>query len=126
MIRMDAPLEAVWKLLTEPVFVEQYFFGAELRTSWNVGDPITFSGTWEGKAYEHRGTVLAYEPGKRLAYTHTDDAITSTVTYLVEMDGTGTRVTITQDNCPTVDHRDRCMQHWQQVLQSAKKVVEQA
>lgn len=46
---INAPLEKVWKALTEPEIVKQYFFGTDLVTDWKVGSPIIFQGEWEGQ-----------------------------------------------------------------------------
>ncbi|MFY8036896.1 MAG: SRPBCC domain-containing protein, partial [Cyclobacteriaceae bacterium] len=47
---INASSQKVWTALTDPEMVKQYFFGTKLQTTWKVGDPITFSGEWEGKA----------------------------------------------------------------------------
>jgi uncharacterized protein YndB with AHSA1/START domain len=127
-INVEAPVHAVWTALTDPAWVEQYFFGTRLRTTWKPGEPITFSGIRDGKAYEDKGTVLSSHPPERLTYSYRGaaDERTSIITYAVDKAGPRTRVTITQDGCSDAAHCDRCAQNWQQVLQSLKKVVEPA
>jgi hypothetical protein len=44
--------------------------GTNMQTDWIVGNPITWTGEWQGKAYEDRGTVVAVEPKKLLKVTH--------------------------------------------------------
>ena len=39
-------------------------FGTEVHTDWSIGGPIRWRGEWEGKAYEDKGQVLEFEPGK--------------------------------------------------------------
>lgn len=126
MVHVRATVSDAWKALTDPSLVVQWFYGAKLRTTWKVDDPIVFSGEWEGRAFEHQGTVLSHDPPHGLAYTHVDPVTqrTSTVMYKVEEEALGARITVAQDRCPNVDHRDRCSTHWQAALQSLKKVVE--
>ena len=49
---INAPVEQVWKALTDPELIKQYFFGTQTETSWKVGTPIYFRGEWDGKPYE--------------------------------------------------------------------------
>jgi hypothetical protein len=44
--------------------------GANVQSDWQVGSPIAFSGELLGKPYQDHGTVLASEPGRRIAYSH--------------------------------------------------------
>ena len=50
-ITFDEPISKVWKGLTDPALVKQYFFGTNLKSDWKVGSRITFSGEWDGKTY---------------------------------------------------------------------------
>src|SRR5471030_2919380 len=69
-ITFDEPATKVWKGLTDPAIVKQYFFGTDLKSDWKVGGPITFSGEWEGKAYKDGGIILEIDPPKLLKYTY--------------------------------------------------------
>ncbi len=51
-IVVDRPREQVWQALTDPDLVSQYFRGATVKTDWQVGHPITFTGTWKDKPFE--------------------------------------------------------------------------
>ena len=53
-IIVDAPRSKVWNALTDPAMVKQYLFGTTMTTTWKVGDPITYTGEWEGKSYEDK------------------------------------------------------------------------
>jgi uncharacterized protein YndB with AHSA1/START domain len=63
-VTIHAPVEKVWDALTNPAMVKQYLFGTDLKTDWKEGSPITYSGMWEGKPYEDKGTVLKFVPNK--------------------------------------------------------------
>ena len=41
---IHAPLAKVWDALTKPELVKQYFFGTNLITTWQVGQPVWFEG----------------------------------------------------------------------------------
>ena len=42
----------------------------EILTDWKVGGSLLMHGNMNGKDFENRGTVLQYEPEKRLQYSH--------------------------------------------------------
>ena len=120
----NAPLEKVWDALTKPEQVKQYFFGTDLVTTWNVGDPIFWRGVWDGVAYEDKGHVLAFEPLKRLKYNYwssfsgTEDIPENyaDIEYTVaEKDGQ-TTLTITQTGIESEEKREHSEQNWSGVM----------
>src|ERR1700676_4760822 len=68
-IEINAPVEKMWKALTDPTMIKQYMFGTNVITDWNIGSPIKFKGEWQGKAYEDKGTITQLIPEKVLQYT---------------------------------------------------------
>src|SRR4051812_12284924 len=66
----NVPASTVWAALTDPKIVEQYFFGTQQKSDYKVGSPITFSGEWDGRKYEDKGTILEITPGKYLKYNY--------------------------------------------------------
>ena len=64
-IVVDRPRHQVWKALTDPDLVNQYFMGATVKTDWQVGHPITFSGTWKDKPFEDKGEILTSSRRRR-------------------------------------------------------------
>ena len=68
--RIDAPRQEVWRALTDPTIISEYYLGATVSTDWQVGSPITWSGEWNGTAYTDKGEILAVEPGRLLSYSH--------------------------------------------------------
>ena len=131
-ITINSPTPRVWEALTDPELIKQYLFGTQVTTDWKVGSPITYRGTWEGKAYEDKGKVLQVEPGKLLVSTFWSslsglpDAPESyqTVRYELSPDGSGSRLTITQDNNATPQEASHSEQNWKMVLDSLKKMLE--
>ncbi len=69
-VDIDASPSEVWRSLTDPARLKQYYLGAEVETDWQVGSPITFKGEWDGKPYEDKGEILVFEPERKLAYSH--------------------------------------------------------
>ena len=69
-VDVDAPGREVWRSLTDPARIREYYLGAEVQTDWQVGSAITFKGEWNGKSYEDKGEILVFEPERKLAYSH--------------------------------------------------------
>jgi len=67
---IDAAPARVWEMLTDPESLKQLWFGAEVKTDWQQGSAITWSGDWEGKPYEDKGEILEVDPGRLLKLTH--------------------------------------------------------
>lgn len=131
-ILLDAPASTVWKAVTDPVEVKKYFFGTDLVTEWQVGQPIYFRGEWEGQPYEDKGTVLAYEPEKMLQYDYYSSFSDKedipenyqTITYELEPQAGKTLLKITQTNVDSAEQKEHSEQNWDMVLQELKKLVE--
>lgn len=67
---IKASVEKVWDALTVPEIVKKYFFGANQQSSYNVGDPITWEGEFQGQKYFDKGEILECEPLKKLSYSY--------------------------------------------------------
>jgi uncharacterized protein YndB with AHSA1/START domain len=68
-VRIDAPREAVWSVVTEPAYVKQWQYGSNLQTDWSVGSSIRFTSEWQGQTFEQWGTVVHVDPPHRLTYS---------------------------------------------------------
>ena len=137
-IVIDRPRTQIWTALTDPDLVKQYFMGATVKSDWQVGHPITFSGTWNDKPYEDKGEILSFEPEQEMSYSHwsplsgTDDEPSNYhVVHIALEDGmVGTKVTLEQSNleggATETDRasRDDYEKNWATVLQGLKKVAE--
>jgi uncharacterized protein YndB with AHSA1/START domain len=131
-IVIESPVSSVWDALTNPEIIKMYLFGTQVTTDWKVGSPITYKGIWEGKAYEDRGVVLQVEPEKLLVSTFWSalsglpDVPESykTVRYELSTEGSGTRLTITQDNNASQEEATHSEQNWNMVLDTLKKILE--
>ena len=133
-IDIDAPPERVWQTLVEPELVARYMHGTAVETNWAVGSPIVWRGEWEGKPYEDKGEVLAFDPPRRLSVTHwsplTGDADEPAnyhhVTYELQPLGDDrTTLTLTHGNSPSQKAADGMIEGgWTPMLQELRKVAE--
>jgi uncharacterized protein YndB with AHSA1/START domain len=129
---IDAPSSAVYKALTDAADIKQYFFGSTVTSDWKKGSPITWKGEWQGRSYEDKGTILANEPNRKLEYSHFSPLTGKpdlpenyhTVTVELSPEGTGTRVTLSQDNNETEEAREHSTKNWKMMLGGLKKHVE--
>jgi len=131
-IAINAPASRVWDALTKPDLIRQYLFGTKVTTDWRAGSPITYEGTWEGKAYKDKGKVLQVEPGKLLVSTFWSSLSGlpdipesyQTVHYELAAEGSRTRLTVTQENNATQEDASHSEQNWKIVLDGIKKLLE--
>ena len=129
---IDAQPAKVWSALTTPDSIRQYMFGATVISDWKEGSPIVWKGEWQGKPYEDKGVILRLEPERVLQYSHFSplsgipEAPDSyhTVTIDLSKEGSGTRVTLSQDNNANEQARQHSEKNWQTMLAGLKKVVE--
>jgi uncharacterized protein YndB with AHSA1/START domain len=131
-IDINAPVAEVWKGLTDPEIVKQYFFGTNVKSDWKAGSPITFSGEWEGKSYQDKGNIQEITPGKYVKYSYwssmggTEDKPENyaNVSYTLDEKDGFTTLTITQDNIKDVTSKEHSEQNWQTVFGGLKKLLE--
>ena len=131
-VTIDAPPNEVWSALVSPASIKQYMFGADVRTDWKEGSPITWSGEWQGKQFQDKGKILQLKPGRVMQYTHFSplaglaDTPENYHTVTIELADVGgkTKVTLTQDNNSTEDARKDSEKNWNMMLQGLKRVVE--
>jgi uncharacterized protein YndB with AHSA1/START domain len=67
-IDVDAPIEALWKVLTDSEFIRQYMFGCNAETDWKPGSPLLWRGAADGVVYV-KGNIVSIEAPYRLVYT---------------------------------------------------------
>jgi uncharacterized protein YndB with AHSA1/START domain len=100
-VTVDAPADAVWDALTDPVELAAWF-GADAEVDLRVGGAIRFR--WPDGS-ERRGLVTDLDPPRRLAFRWRElragaaglAAVDATVVaFSLEADDRGTRVTVTE------------------------------
>ena len=137
---VNAPSKKVWKALTDPALIREYYMGATVSTDWQVGSPITFAGEWKGKTYEDKGKILEVRPDEELRYSHwspmggTDDAPENyhVIDIMLRAENGSTEVTLRQSNLSgEVTEADRQARgdyenNWTMMLEGLKKTVERS
>ena len=131
-ITVNASPERVWEALTTPEDIKQYLFGTDAKSDWKEGSSVTYTGEWEGKKYEDKGTVIKSIPNQLLHTTYYSSMSGkedkpenyADVIYRIETAGGQTILTITQSNNADEKSRDHSQENWGIVLQGLKKVVE--
>jgi len=130
--RIAAPPETVWKALTDPAIIAEWMLGARVTSDWQVGSHITWAGSYEGEAFEDKGTILNLQPHVLLRTTHfspmggRQDIPENyhTVTWRLSAAGDGTILTLEQDNNPTEESAEHSSKNWQGMLDGLRKTVE--
>ncbi len=131
-ININASSSKVWEALVEPEIAKEYFFGAEVVTDWQVGNPITFNGEFNGNKFEEKGVLIKVETNKQLQYTHWSnfDGLPDepenyrTWTFDIFEDSGSIQLSITEDNIPTEKKKERSDEFWNGVLTTIKQIIE--
>jgi VCBS repeat-containing protein len=129
---IHAKPDRVWKALTDPDEIKEYMMGATTKSDWKPGSKITWSGEWQGKPYEDKGEIKAFDENKKLQYTHfspmggQEDKPENyhTVTITLEGSGDQTTVHLTQDKAGSEKEQEQSTKNWQGMLEGLKKLVE--
>lgn len=138
--------EKLYRALTEPEFIRQYFEGGGPSSDWRVGSPINWKMEADGESYDWGQRVLEAEPGKRLSYTWhnyeppmakfypdwTDERLAelrkepvSKVTFDIEPAGDGVKLTVVHDGfAPGSAMLEGIGQGWPGILSNLKTVLE--
>jgi uncharacterized protein YndB with AHSA1/START domain len=139
-ITINAPASIVWDALTNPEQTKKYMFGCETVSDWNIGSPLLWKGSYEGKEMIFvKGIILEIKPEKYLAYTVIDPNNKSledipenylTVTCTLTEENNQTVLTVTQGDYSKVGDGENRYKHsidgggWQPILEQIKKLVE--
>jgi uncharacterized protein YndB with AHSA1/START domain len=131
-ITTSASPARVWEALTSPALIKQYLMGADVHTSWKVGSPLTYTGTFKGKPYEEKGVIKQIEPQRLLQATHFSTSSGkedkpenyALVTWQLTPSGDGTVLSVSQDGIADESGVEGAKKNWTMVLEGLKKVVE--
>jgi uncharacterized protein YndB with AHSA1/START domain len=131
-VTIDAAIGDVWKALTTPSAIEQWFFGVRTETDWQPGSSIVHTGEWQGKPYQDKGTILRIEPPTLLVHTHWSpmsglpdepDSYEEIRWELAKQDGR-TELTLRETNLASEDAKVASEQAWATVLGNLKQLLE--
>ena len=104
----------------------------DVISDWKVGNPILYKGSWEGKSFEDKGTILEMDPEKRMVcdYWSSFSGLPDTpenrqkITYTLTPKEKGSQLQILQENIPTEKAREDSEKNWGIVLEAMKKLLE--
>jgi uncharacterized protein YndB with AHSA1/START domain len=117
--------EKLWEALTTSDFTEKYWGsdGRKLETDWKVGSPVRTIRP-DGKT-DWQGKVLQCDPPKLLSFTFEviPSEPVSTVTYVIEPQKSGTKLTVTHIDLSEV-MLSKISGGWTYVLSSLKSLLE--
>jgi uncharacterized protein YndB with AHSA1/START domain len=131
-IVIHASADDVWRALTTPDMIKQWFFGVDTETDWKVGSPIVHSGEWQGKPFEDKGEILKVDPPHLLVHTHWS-ALSGRpdspenyeeVAWVISEHDDGVELTITESNLPSGEAKALSEQNWRMVLNKLKELLE--
>jgi uncharacterized protein YndB with AHSA1/START domain len=121
--------EKLFQALTDSEFSRRYWFGAEIRSDWKVGSPFALV---MGGQVTDTGTVLEFDPPKRLSYTFHHETSESArkekpsrVTFVLKPYGKLVKLTLTHDDfAPGSVIIDGISKGWPAILGSLKSLLE--
>jgi len=123
----NAPVERVWKALTDVEQMRQWYFDLK-EFKPEVGFEFQFVVEHEGTTYDHRCKVTEVIPRKKLAYTwryigHEGDSL---VTFELSADGDKTRLKLTHQGLETFPKtpayaRENFEKGWTEIIGSELK-----
>ncbi|WP_373513273.1 SRPBCC domain-containing protein [Persicitalea sp.] len=139
-IHIDATAAQVWDVLVNPEHTQKYMFGCVTDSDWQVGSPLLWRMTHEGKEIiPVKGTILEIKPNQRLKYTVIDPSAAYhdipenylNVTYALEAEQGGTKLTVTQDGFEDAAEGEKRYQDvsnngegWNPILVQMKEIAE--
>jgi uncharacterized protein YndB with AHSA1/START domain len=135
--RFAAPPERVWQACTRPEllrrwFSPQPFHDCVVEADVRVGGRFFFRMTGEPGTFAAEGVYREVDEPRRLAHSWTwvegppdqpPDGVTSLVTFELEADGDGTRLTLTHEGLPDREQADSHEEGWTEVLEKLAKLI---
>ena len=131
-VAIDASVDDVWRAITTPELIKEWFFCVDTETDWKQGSPIVHTGEWQGKPYVDKGEIVRIEPPHILVHTHWSDLSGTPdsaehyqeVTWEVSERSDGSELTISERNLPSDEAKDASDQAWSMVLDNLKQLLE--
>jgi uncharacterized protein YndB with AHSA1/START domain len=129
---IDATPEKVWSILTDNQWIEQWL-GVQMITDWNVNSEIAFTFVYKDKEVKDKGTLLHFEPAKKLSYNYwsvfsaTEDIPEnySDITFIITPEENGVLLQLTQSNFASQMLFAHAEKNWVETLDTIKKLAEE-
>jgi uncharacterized protein YndB with AHSA1/START domain len=126
-IQIEATPEDVWRAITDPELTRGYYYGTEIISTWQPGEP------WKSVSGDELylvGDLLEVEPARRLVQSFRvaieEPAASdppSTVTWQLASDGNGTRLTLTHEGLAPATY-EYTEGGWEHILGGMKNLLE--
>jgi uncharacterized protein YndB with AHSA1/START domain len=131
-ITIAAPIDEVWKAITTPELIKQWFFGVDTESDWTPGSHLIHRGEWQGKPYVDKGEILKIEPPTLLVHTHWSEVSGvpdapenyQEVTWELSARDGSTELTITERNLPSEEAKTVSEEGWRTALTGLKTLLE--
>lgn len=136
-IAINAPLAKIWEYLTIPSLMKTWMLDQDthldIYSDWQVGSPIVMKGKLHQVKIENWGTILEFEPEKRLTYTHLssishlpdEPESYCKISFELSAGEEGNIVALTITNFPTESIYKHLDFYWRATLGVLKEQVEQ-
>jgi len=132
---INAPPSKVWEALTDTERMQKWMSETEIDilTDWKVGNPIVIQGHLHRIKFQTKGTVLQFEPGQTLSYSHLSSLSRlpdepqnySIFEFRLTPLGEQTNLTLTLRNFPTESILKHLVFYWNVTLEILKKSIEE-
>ena len=129
---IDAPIDDVWRAITTPSQIKQWFFGVDTESDWTVGSPLVHTGEYQGKPYVDKGEILRIDPPRLLEHSHWSEVSGKpdqpeqyqVVKWALEERDGRTELTITERNLPSDEAAKTSEAAWKAALGALKELLE--
>ena len=130
---INAPIDRVWKAVTTPALIKQWFFGVDTTSDWAVGSLLVHTGEYQGKPYVDKGEILRIQPPRLLEHSHWSEVSGKAdrpdqyqvVTWVLSEHGDGTELTVSERNLPSKEASETSEGAWKMALGKLKELLEQ-
>jgi uncharacterized protein YndB with AHSA1/START domain len=126
-----AGIREVWSLLVDPARLGRLYWDSTVESDFTPGHSIVWKGTWEGKPFEDRGTILQVKPPSLLQYSHWAPSFgadteenRNLLTWELAEEGGAARVTFRHGNIATQEMKDHSEPMWKMLLDRMKDQLE--
>jgi uncharacterized protein YndB with AHSA1/START domain len=131
-IHINAGASKVWNALTNPDMISQWLYGTNVISDWKAGDPIRFTGSWNGVDYEDKGIIQRIENEKVFEYSYwsgfsglpDSSENYSLIHFLLAPEGSSTKLTLMHSNFATDTMYEHTEKNWDESLAMIKRIIE--
>ena len=134
-IHINASPSIIWEALIDPDTWSQWSSPHKtsiVTSDYQLGSPITFTGTWDRRKYLDKGVILAFDPEKHLSYNMwsklsrlPDEPENYTVVdFTLTPTQSGTTLTLTHSNFQNYTIYGHANFYWPTALHRIKNLLE--